>query len=206
MVGENVNGVVTSDRYGGYNFIAPPHRQICWAHLKRDFTAIAERGDDSQEIGNGLLAQAKCLFELWRRVRDGTFERAAFLVMIEPIKQRVNQLLIQGAISLHSKTRNTCDNLLKLEYSLWTFTRIEGVEPTNNRAERALRRAVMWRRKSFGTGSETGSRFVERILTVVTTLKQQRRSVLKFLTAVGREGGESRGDFGWQSRQLRGAS
>ena len=110
-----------------------------------------------------------------------TLEKAAFQELIEPIKGKVSEILFAGTLSSHSKTRNTCSGILKLEISLWTFTRIEGVEPTNNQAERALRRAVIWRRKSFGTQSETGSRFVERILTVVTTLQQQRRSVLDYL-------------------------
>lgn len=160
------------------------HRQICWAHLKRDFARMDERGDDSKEIGEGLLAITKHLFELWRRVRDGTLARADFLIQIEPFKGRVGELLIKGIISVHSKTENTCRNILKLEYSLWTFTRVDGVEPTNNQAERALRRAELWRRKSFGTQSESGCRFVERILTVVATLRQQRRSVLRFLITV----------------------
>src|SRR5262245_36938404 len=92
-----------------------------------------------------------------------------------------------------ARTRRTCENLLKHEISLWTFVREEGVEPTNNNAERPLRRAVMWRRKSFGTQSESGSRFVGRILTVVTSLRQQGRAVLKYLTSacgsLNREGG-----------------
>src|SRR5262249_45227646 len=93
------------------------------------------------------------------------------------------------------KTRHTCQNILKLWESLWTFVRVEGAELTNNNAERPLRRAVLWRRKSFGTQSQAGSKFVERILTTVTTLRQQRREVLEYLTAVccsfGQSGGNS---------------
>ena len=182
MIGESGKGVITTDRYAGYNWLEAYRRQICWAHLKRNFTAIAERDEaDSKAIGAGLLKQTKRLFELWHRMRDGTLQRAAFLTLIEPIRQRVSELLIEGVISVHPKTRNFCRNLLKLEYSLWTFTRVDQVEPTNNQAERALRRAVLWRRKAFGTQSESGSRFVERILTVVATLRQQGRSVLDYL-------------------------
>jgi transposase len=100
-----------------------------------------------------------------------------------PIQARVRELVERGASCEQTKTRRTCANLLKHEVSLWTFVREEGVEPTNNNAERPLRRAVMWRRKSFGTQSESGSRFVERILTVVTSLRQQGRDVLKYLTS-----------------------
>ncbi|CAA9333103.1 Mobile element protein [uncultured Microcoleus sp.] len=181
MIGKNEMGVVTSDRYPGYNHLALQHRQICWAHIQRDFQAIAERAGDSTVTGEGLLKQSKQLFRLWRLVRDGTITKIEFQKLIVPIKEKVSDLLFAGTVSSHSKTRKTCSKIVKLELSLWTFSRVEGIEPTNNQAERALRRAVLWRRKSFGTQSESGSRFVERILTVVTTLRQQRRSVLDYL-------------------------
>jgi transposase len=181
MIGRNETGFITSDRYPGYNHLAAANRQICWAHLKRDFQAIAERMGDSKTTGEGLLEQSKELFRLWQQVRDGTLQRLEFQQLVEPVKAKVSELLFAGTQSANSRTRNTCSGIMKLEVSLWTFSQVEGVEPTNNQAERALRRAVMWRRKSFGTQSESGSRFVERILTVVTTLRQQRRSVLDYL-------------------------
>ena len=164
MIGKNENGFVTSDRYAGYNHLANANRQICWAHLKRDFQAIAERDGDSKTVGEGLLEQSKEFFRLWQQVRDGTMAKAEFQKLIEPIKEKVSHLLFAGTLSTHSKTSNTSSRILKLELSLWMFSQVEGVEPTNNQAERALRRAVIWRRKSFGTQSELGSRFVERIL------------------------------------------
>ncbi len=169
------------NRYPGYNHLAQQHRQICWTHLKRDFQAFAERTGDSKTVGEGLLEQSKQLFRLWQPVRDGTMAQTEFQKLIEPIKGRVSDLLFAGTLSSHSKTSNTCLGILKLEVALWTFSQVQGVEPTNNQAERALRRAVIWRRKSFGPQSASGSRFVERILTVVTTLRQQRRSVLDYL-------------------------
>jgi transposase len=123
------------------------------------------------------------MFRLWQRVRDGTVSRADFQIQVEPIRTRVRNLLCEGATLSHEKTRHTCENILKLEAALWTFVYVEGVEPTNNHAERCLRRAVLWRRRSFGTQSEAGSRLVERILTTVTTLRQQKRAVLDFLAA-----------------------
>jgi len=102
---------------------------------------------------------------------------------MDPIQARVRELVETGASCEQAKTQRTCANLLNHEVSLWTFVREEGVEPTNNNAERPLRRAVMWRRKSFGTQSESGSRFVERILTAVTSLRQQGRDVLEYLTS-----------------------
>lgn len=181
MIGKNENGFVTSDRYAGYNYLADANRQVCWAHLKRDFQAIAEREGDSKPVGEGLLKQSKELFRLWQQVRDGTLAKSDFQKFVGSIKKKISELLFAGTQTANSKTRNTCTGILKLEISLWTFSHIEGVEPTNNQAERALRRAVLWRRKSFGTQSASGSRFVERILTVVTTLRQQCRSVLDYL-------------------------
>jgi len=184
IIGKNENGFVTSDRYPGYNHLRESNRQICWAHLKRDFQAFAEREGDSKAVGEELLEQSKELFRLWQQVRDGTLEKTDFQKLIIPIREKVSDLLFAGTQSSHSKTGKSCSKILKTEVSLWTFSQVEGVEPTNNQSERALRRAVMWRRKSFGTQSASGSRFVERILTVATTLRQQGRSVFDYLCAV----------------------
>lgn len=182
IIDEEETGVVTTDRYPGYNFLQGWRRQICWAHLKRDFTAMTEREDaESKNIGEKLLAETKKVFELFAKVRDGTLQHYHLRRRIEPVKAQVKALLEAGGATANAKTAGVCRRILKLNRSLWTFVRVAAVEPTNNRAERALRRAVLWRRKSFGTQSETGSRFVERILTVVTTLGQQRRSVLAYL-------------------------
>jgi transposase len=115
-------------------------------------------------------------------VLDGTLARGDFHGAMQPIQTQVGDLLRQGAQLSNEKTGRTCARILKLEVALWTFVRVEGVEPTNNSAERPLRRAVLWRRRSFWTQSADGSRFVERILTVVTTLRQQKRDVLDYLT------------------------
>ncbi len=183
MLGTAVQSIVGSDRWSGYNWLDPQHRQACWAHLKRDFQAWVERGGESARIGRALLEQVETMFGLWHRVRDGTLSRTDFQTKMAPIQARVGELVREGAALPCDQTRHTCQNLLKLEVALWTFVRIEGVEPTNNSAERGLRRAVLWRRRSFGTQSEDGSRFVERILTAVTTLRQQNRDVVDYLTA-----------------------
>jgi transposase len=182
LLGEAFQGIVGSDRWSAYNWLALGHRQLCWAHLKRDFQAFVERGGESTRIGPALLEQVQLIFDLWYRVRDGTLSRADFQTAMTPIQQRVGELLREGATLSNEKTCRTCANILKLEAALWTFVTVEGVDPTNNNAERPLRRAVLWRRRSFGTQSEGGSRFVARILTVVTTLRQQRRDVLDYLT------------------------
>jgi len=183
MLGAVDQKVIGSDRWSAYNWLAAEWRQLCWAHLKRDFQAFVERGGDAGRIGCALLEQVEQLFRLWHRVRDGTLSRAGFQTAVQPVQMRVGELLREGTTLTCDKTRRTCTNLLALETALWTFVRVEGVEPTNNDAERRLRRAVLWRRRSFGTQSEGGSRFVERVLTAVITLRQQQRDVLDYLTA-----------------------
>ena len=123
------------------------------------------------------------LFTLWYRGRDGTLAWADFQGALQPLMARVHTLLEEGAPGADAKAQGTCRNLLKREAALWTFVWEPGVEPTNNRAERALRRAVLGRRRSFGPQSEVGSQFVERILTAVTTLRHRRRDVLNYLPA-----------------------
>lgn len=182
LLGKTFRGSVGSDRWSAYNGLDPQQRQLCWAHLKRDFQKLVERGGPSQALGEALLVQVAQLFQLWHRVRDGTLSRQDFQTQVAPIQSEVHALLCKGTKLEHVQTRHTCANLLKLEPALWTFVSHEGVEPTNNQAERCLRRAVLWRRRSFGTQSETGSRFVERVLTTVTSLRQQKRDVLDYMT------------------------
>jgi transposase len=183
VIGKGYLGTVNTDRYAAYHWLNAHRRQLCWAHLKREFEAIKQRGGTSAEIGEKLLEQVKALFDLWRQLRAGSLSREAFEQEMKSVQSQVKGLVERGATCEQAKTRRTCENLLKHEVSLWTFVREAGVEPTNNDAERPLRRAVLWRRKSFGTQSESGSRFVERILTVVTSLRQQGRDVLQYLTS-----------------------
>jgi len=182
LLGEAFPGIVGSDRWSAYNWLDPERRQLCWAHLTRDFQAFVERGGEPARIGRALLECVEQMFGLWHRVRDGTLSRTDFQAAMPPIQLRVGELLRAGVPLAHDKTRRTCAKILALEVALWTFIRVAGVEPTNNGAERPLRRAVLWRRRSFGTQSTDGSRFVERILTTVTTLRQQKRDVLDYLT------------------------
>ena len=181
LLGKDFSGIVGSDRYSAYNSLDPLHRQVCWAHLKRDFQAWVERGGESQIIGSMLLARLKHFFGLWHRFRDGILSRVDFQTVMKPIRQEVADLLEIGTLLGHNETRRTCQNILKVKQALWTFVDRDEVEPTNNAAERALRRGVIWRRHSYGTQSENGSLFVERILTAVITLRQQKRDVLDYL-------------------------
>lgn len=183
IINEQALGIITSDRHSAYLWVDKQRRQVCWAHLKRDFQAIAEREGDSAVVGRALLEQTGEVFRLWHESRSSVRTGAQLPAQMAPVQQRVKELLEAGSRSTHAKTRHTCQNVLKLWSALWTFVRAEGVEPTNNAAERALRRAVLWRRKSFGTQSARGSQFVARILTVIATLRQQGRDVLEYLTA-----------------------
>jgi hypothetical protein len=166
-------------------------RQLCWAHLRREFIKISERSGVSGQLGAALVEQQEKLFELWHRVRDGTLTRYEFQLFAFEIRQRFKALLQEAAeysIGTREKTPlaktvRTCRQLLKVEPALWLFVTVEGVEPTNNAAERAIRPAVLWRRTSFGTQSQTGSAFVGRMLTVVTTLRSQQRNILEYMTA-----------------------
>ena len=183
LLGEVVWGIIGTDHYAGYHWIDPRQRQLCWAHLKREFVAWSERTGETARLGLAFLAVEKQLFTLWYHVRDGTLAWADFQVVMLPLIARVSTLLQEGVARADAKAQGTCRNLLKREAALRTFVWESGVEPTNNCAERPLRRAVLWRRRSFGTQSEAGSQFVERILTAITTLRQQRRDVLDYLTA-----------------------
>ena len=173
-------GVLGSDRYGAYNFWPRRLHQVCWSHLIRDFQAIAERTDGSKRIGEGLLEQSREMFKHWHRVRDGTLSRATFRRYMQPIQRRVLELLAEGRL-LSGKTGRTCSNMLDDFACLWTFVRVEGVEPTNNDSERTVRHGVLYRRVCHGTHSESGSRFVERMLTVHATLKRQKRDAYDFV-------------------------
>src|ERR671932_624990 len=183
LLGETFSGILVTDRYSAYNWYPVRWRQVCWAHLLRDFEALRDRGGVSTEIGAALLAQAHQMFTWWHRVRDGTLKRSTFRSYMSPLRQEVERLLEAGSRCGVPKTAGTCRDILKRRQALWTFVQVEGVEPTNNTAERAIRPGVLWRQGSFGTQSAEGSRFVESMLTVVTTLKQQKRNILESLTA-----------------------
>ena len=185
LLGEEVHGVVGSDRYSAYSFLDLSHRQVCWAHLRRDFQKMIDRGGESAQIGEILLALTDQMFAWWHRVRDGTLKRKSFQRYLVDHKVRMHLYLWMGSQCAHAKTARTCQEILSVEEALWTFIYREGVEPTNNAAERALRHGVLWRKSSFGTHSEAGSRFVERVMTAVTTLRQQKRDVLAYLTLAG---------------------
>ena len=183
LIGPSYRWVVTSDRYSAYGGRPLDQRQVCWAHLQRDFQAMIDRGGAAKGIGEDLQALGEGLLREWKRVRDGTRTREQFRAdTLSWVKREVAEMLRRGFACGCAKTEGTCAELLKVEEALWTFATNAGVEPTNNAAERALRHAVCWRKTSHGTDSACGSRFVERMLTVVGSCRQQGRGVLAFLT------------------------
>jgi transposase len=180
ILGTDRRKVVICDRFKGYTWIK--RRQFCWAHLDRDFQAMVDRGGESAEVGRLLLGHSERLFGWWHRVRDGTMARATFRSHVAMMRFSVREDLRRGVASGCARTAGTCRELLSGETHLWTFVRVEGVEPTNNDSERALRHGVIYRKTSGGTDSEAGSRFVERMLSVVATCRQQNINVLDYLT------------------------
>ena len=172
-------GVLVSDRWGGYNFFRGV-RQICWAHLKRDFKAISEVRGAMGTIGQELYGVAQKILKLRKRVRDGTLPWPTFQRRMVPLMQRVEALLEEGA-ARPCALSGKCRRILSQRGHLWTFVHDPRVEPTHNRAERIVRQGVLWRKGSFGTQSERGARYVERILTVCATCRLQGRSIIDYV-------------------------
>ena len=185
LLGERYGGVLVSDRWSGYRWVPTERRQLCWSHLIRDFQKLADSRGPAVPIGEALGQCGRDLFHAWHQVRDEHLTRAQFQAQVdEKIRPEVQRLLAEGAaLPAGSERKGMCAALLDLEPAMWTFAHVEGVEPTNNSAERSVRHGVIWRRTSFGTQSDAGSVFVERMLTTVATLRLQRRHVLDYVTA-----------------------
>ncbi|QDV36212.1 IS66 family transposase [Tautonia plasticadhaerens] len=180
MLGTDRRKVVISDRFKSYAWVK--RRQFCWAHLRRDFQAMIDRGGEAGEVGRRLLDRSDALFRWWHRVRDGTLARSSFRLYVSWLRDCLRDDLRRGLGCGCAQTAATCRELLAGETHLWTFVRVEGIEPTNNHAERALRHGVIYRKLSGGTDSESGSRFVERMLSVLATCRQQGMNVQDYLT------------------------
>jgi transposase len=177
-LGEAYRGVIHCDRARMYWSFG--RLQWCWAHLKRDIQGLIDSPcHTARRLGCDLMRPTKKLFVLWQKVRDGTLSRPAFVEQMKPIRAEVESLLLRGYFN--ARVSGFCKGLWEHRQNLWTFVEVEGVEPTNNAAEQALRQAVIWRKLSFGTQSAEGSRFVERLLTVVETCRRQKRNVLSWM-------------------------
>lgn len=181
LLTEQFSGVVNCDRAKMYWCLG--RLQWCWAHLKRDFQALMDDQDQQvKRLGRDLMRPTKAMFRHWARYRDGTITRRGFERLINPIRREVEALLLRGVFSGNGRLIGMCEELYDHREWLWTFVEVEGLEPTNNASERALRHAVIWRKLSFGTQSAHGSRFVETMLTVVETCRLQSRNAFAFIT------------------------
>lgn len=181
LLTERFAGVVTCDRAKMYWALG--RLQWCWAHLARDFQALADSEEGVvKRLGHDLLRPTRELFRQWSRCRDGTISRSELNRCLTPTRRAVEGLLLRGVFSGHPRLVGMCCELYDHRQWLWTFLEQE-IEPTNNASERALRHAVIWRKLSFGTQSAGGSRFVETMLTVIETCRQQSRNVFAYVTA-----------------------
>ena len=181
LLGATIQGLVGSDRWSVYNQVALHLRQLCWAHLQRDFQKCVDRGGSAVAIGQAGLKAVEDVFQLWWDFRQRQVSRAALQTGLGPVIQDLQAALERGRDGADGKAATFCTNVLALYPALWLFATVEGVEPTNNHIERLLRSGVLWRKNAFGSHSEGGCRFAERILTVVQTLRLQKRQVVDYL-------------------------
>jgi transposase len=181
LLGAEFVGVLCSDRGRAYDEWPRTRRQVCWAHLKRNWEKLVERGGQAKVIGQACLDLHRRVFELWHLYRGGGITYRQLDDAMAPLMVALQDLLLTGRRSRDRRLARHCARVLEVSPALWAFLVCAGVEPTNNHAERVLRPAVWWRRRSFGCHSADGCRFVERLLTVVPSLRVQQRSVLAFL-------------------------
>ncbi|MGX6643087.1 IS66 family transposase [Legionella pneumophila] len=180
---EGFEHIIISDRYAAYNYFDSDKRQVCWSHLKRDFTRISEKKDEViARIGKNLLRCQAELFEIWHQFKQGYVDWHELAFRTKHIRKQVGEYLEQGTYTDPKlKIVRFCKNLLEHFSALWTFLFIQGVEPTNNHAERCLRPAVIWRKKSFGTRSDYGTDYVAKTMSFILTCKLQARNSFEFL-------------------------
>jgi len=180
-----IKGILVSDRAKAINFWAMKRRQVCWAHLYRKFISFSERDGPAGAIGKELVEYCEVLFVTYHAFASGEISRRVFRDRMAPVRLHIEALL-QKAVAADIKLSGSCQDIIAHKEALWTFVDRVGVEPTNNHAERELRSFVLWRKKSFGSQSDRGDRFAERIMTAAHSLRKQGRPVLDYLTALWR--------------------
>lgn len=180
-----VCGILVSDRATALKFWAMHRRQVCWAHLIRKFVSYSQRDGPAGKLGKDLLGYTGILFEYWSQLRRGQLSRETFVERMAPVRLQVEALVGRGRLLPADKdgVSGSCADILEHREALWTFVEQEGVEPTNNHAERELRGLVMWRRRSFGSQSDRGTHFAARMMTIAHTARKQGREILEFLVA-----------------------
>lgn len=178
-----LGGILVSDRATAFNFWSMDRRQICWAHLLRKFVSFSERDGPAGAFGKELLDYTGIIFEYWHNYKDDKLSREQLVSRMAPVRQQMETLLARIVAADIKGVSGSCANMLAHKKALWTFVEHDGVEPTNNHAERELRAFVLWRRRSFGTQSERGNLFAERVMTIAHTARKQNKNVLAFLAA-----------------------
>jgi len=184
LLGKDFAGRAVTDRYASYRWIADERHQVCWNHLRLDFAELVERGGDAKRVGEAGQKLSASLFKVWHAYKEGAIDRKTMQRRMTRLEVRTGQVLQDGCESGDAAARRLCRSLSRIEPSLFVFAREPGVDPTNNVSERGIRPAVQWRKTCFGTQSRGGSRFVERILTVVGTCRLQKRPLLPYLRDV----------------------
>jgi len=175
-------GILVSDRAKALNFWAMDRRQICWAHLVRKFVFFSERDGPAAFFGRQLLDYAGLVFEYWHDYKAGKLSRETFVAWMAPVREQVEAVLAQAVAADVARLSGSCADVLEHKAALWTFVDNDGVDPTNNHAEREIRAFVLWRKRSFGTQSARGNLFAENLMTVAHTARKQKKNVLVFLT------------------------
>jgi transposase len=184
LVGTTYEGIVVSDRWNGYSHLDPERRQVCWSHLQRDFRRHADGLGEQKTFGEKGVPLTKKVFAAWRAYQHEHHDRALLQAEIAPVQAELRVLLEQASPknARNRWHRQFANNLLKIWPALWTFAMIDGIEPTNNPAERALRGPVIHRKVSLGTQSNSGERFAERAHSAAATCQMQRRSLFTYLS------------------------
>lgn len=178
-----LRGILVSDRAKALDFWAMDRRQVCWAHLVRKFVSFSERDGPAGRLGQELVDYTDLIFRYWHDYKDGKLDRRTFRAWMQPVRAHVEALLERVVEAKLPRMSGSCADILAYRPALWTFVDRDGIEPTNNHAERELRELVMWRKRSFGTQSERGNLYVERVMTVTRTARKQGKDMLGFLTA-----------------------
>jgi transposase len=176
-------GILVSDRATALNFWAMELRQICWAHLLRKAISFSERAGRAGALGRELLDYIAIMFAYWEDLKVGKLTRDQFREHMAPLRKQVEAVLQRAVAAKLALVSGSCADILAHRAALWTFVDRDDVEPTNNHAEQQLRAFVLWRKRSFGTQSERGNLFAERLMTVAHTARKQNKNVLEFLTA-----------------------
>lgn len=184
LLGEDFKGIIHRDRWKPYEQLVKATHQLCHSHIRRDFQSMLESGDETGTQGCMLMLASDRMFHIWHQFERGEIERNDLVQRTKPIQDEIRKRLttLRDHPQITRKAKATARDLLRQWGRLWTYLEHEGVVPTNNEAERGIRKAVLWRNVSFGVESEDGAHFVERMLTLVGTARRRGIDLLDWMT------------------------